>query len=450
MSYLMRVCTPSLLTQVGILKRFDEQVLAELQALQEIEHLTPFEQKQVSMPIKKGGLGLRRCEEVTHHAFLASLCQSISQVLSRINKPSPTAALASSDCPRIKEAKAVHTTVLTCLSPIAAAQGQLAVLHQVVPEDFSDFITLYAAQPSKGLQHHLTASVDSKNYKAIMDDPTIDAKDKKRLSCLSTGTGPGVYLRVLPTDASRELTNQVFNMLLRIRLGRAPTDTFLTSHPKCGGCGKDNSVEHVNTCLKLRKTTLNTRHDTVAASIKAVCLRQGIYTMTEPHIPVSVNADAKQAAAMQAAAAIANAQPAPAVDPIDQEQEENKLTQKRADLRVALHPKDLYIDVAILCPTAPTYTAKPIQHNLSVRESQKIEKYRAATGTFVHPMVFSTFGNHSKYVDKVLKRIKPQAVYDSKNFMRHARASISMSLHRAVAQNAIEASTWIRSQARRA
>lgn len=160
-------------------------------------------------------------------------------------------------------------------------------------------------------------------------------------------------------------------------------------------------------------------------------------------------ADAAARALDAAAAYDPNAANNAALDP-EYDQDLLKLSQKRADLRISLHLHEMYIDVSVICPTALSYVNQSIAHNLKGRENDKVNKYLKATGTQIIPLVFSTFGNPGKQVHKVFAKIKSQAVFDVKNFKRHAHTSTCFGVHRAVAQSALDGTSWVRSNSRHA
>ena len=170
------------------------------------------------------------------------------------------------------------------------------------------------------------------------------------------------------------------------------------------------------------------RHQAVVQALSSIVKKQSIHVATEPTVIVRQEQSAIDEAHRQ-----------------DEEELDNGIERPgvRPDLAIHCTNRILYVDVSIAHPFAPSYKDKSASTVIAEREKSKIAKYSKATRAFVYPIVFDTFGNRGRHVDKLLKCIRPYAIVDQQNFMKLARQELTFALHRAAARCAHQSAMWI-------
>jgi hypothetical protein len=369
-SYLLRTVRPAVMRNAALL--FDMDVASASRAILKIgppSAQTPQDwdnaKTQMTLPLRMGGLGLPLMAAMTDIAYISSLAASVETTTSHQITMHSVSHLAGDFTPALRDV--VHRS-LHAIRAQVRGEGALSLL----PTDDADFQSFYRPRPqassisepkTKGMQHTLWEAASKAMAEGLHDSgPPEGAPHDQFTSRLNAVSAPGshTWITTIPSTPHLSLSDFQYRAATRMRLGLKPMDIMPRT---CSDCGHqmDTDIDHFLTCIKRRRTDINTRHDQVALFIaQAVRLAGGSAILEPGHL--------------------------------------NHDDRKRADLDVRMDQSRALVDVAIVHPTAPSHCHTGAVSQLGVAKRAvriKTAKYslisHANQCPFV-PFVMETYG----------------------------------------------------------
>ncbi len=248
-NYLARCTLPSRAGQ--IFTAFDERIRQVLCAKMHLPqlHSNSHPAQQAQLPLRLGGLGLRSFAQLQPIAWFSSVA-----LTAPILNQSPLLPA----CPRF------HSELQHIANSLRQhANDILPELLPLLPEQGQDAIQFYCANVDKAqhLQHKLTPLVD-KPIAQNLSQAAAQA-DRIRLDLLLDKI-TAAFLEALPTEQSKRLNDQQFQRAIQLRLNLP-----LPSPDTCIDCGQNLRRKpdpfHALNCVKLRRTSINDRHDEIVS-----------------------------------------------------------------------------------------------------------------------------------------------------------------------------------------
>jgi len=374
LNYLLRVNPPHLtdipskrfddITEQIVLKTIDEDD-SKQQVLRRVK-------TQIRLPIRSGGLGFRSTNETRHAAYYASLANAAPLLFPIINEhnnnPNPNSPLNA----------AGNLLPLPIEQDIIACHNALQLRNALppspsIPRNPSLFFTHFADAPplhSQKLQKLLIAKQELDNETSFRSSLTRAGKARIMSSASKSAS---YFLTTMPTEAEYIMKDSSFTIALRHRLGLHPVPNMPT---QCI-CGKNitNDITHIHTCVKFKRKGATLRHNYMLLAFNNLLRLAGIPSQMEQLISTPING------------AVVNLQP---------------------DVVFSLTRGGYWIDVSVVCPTAPSYVSGAAISSLSAakkRDQQKKSKYSTAAaqhGVDFFPLVYESFGAPSPLVVTLL------------------------------------------------
>jgi hypothetical protein len=291
------------------------------------------------------------------------------------------------------------------LLPKNASQFKQFGLYRPAPN--SSFNKFQTAQ----LQHKLTSTIHRNKFDSML----LLARNKFRSSCSLAGphnryidqtsarllavSAPGSsnWLKTIPSLSSHILTDNHYQLAMRLRLG---LPAFNIMRQYCGACKSSitNDDWHYLSCVKRRKNELNMRHDQVNRALALYSLHAGCVARLEPS---SLSDD-------------------------------NGL---RPDLQLIMDQYNKLIDVTIVHPTCPSHV-KQAQTQLKTAQDAcetKTNKYmklaQQQSADFV-PFALESYGGISDSANDLINEI---SVFASEHLSAWSKEEIVEDLTSAIA-----------------
>jgi hypothetical protein len=354
--------------------------------------------KQIRLPIKLSGLGMRSLHSATHAGYLSSLSQSSPLINSTIF-PDRTDAPSPGWPTQLQQQ---HEAVKLCHSFLIENKVNTASssLLPPTPAEVWDHFGINGA--GKGTQRQLMQRVDKTLFKALEQSFTNSPTDLSRIASLCR-PGSGYFLSVLPTEPALALNDVQMRHAIMMRLGLPPRPD-MPSHCKCG-----KSLAHVpyhfNSCATFRRRSTLDRHNHLCQNIADFANRAQVNVVKEPRVDKWQDCDHNL----------------------------------YADLSFSLPESIVYADTSVTDPTAASYHTNHRGKAAECREKAKKSKYTQQVerpnghASFV-PIVFETFGFVGNLAKPFFKTLAQQ--YDnnglstSNEHLNHLRRVLSITLQR--------------------
>jgi hypothetical protein len=286
MMYFARTIAPQDLHQAAL--EFDRQVLECFTAINDINvamaPLTPSEHMIVSLPISKGGFGIKQSTQTLHAAYMASLVP----LLPTIKKLLPAARFVLSDSP-------ISDDIESCLSELAhlgLTSSKLLELgidtggtkHENVWSHAGPTGSAVNTKRRALLQNVLTKQIEAKLQEDFYG--SLPPDDPLRTILLSSsGRAASLWLTCIPTERALQMSAIEFQHAVRMRLGRLPSDLLINQICSCGAILKDQPHTHFLDCPRMQ-VLRNKAHDSVrdaVASFATQCHRGSMgHVVVEP------------------------------------------------------------------------------------------------------------------------------------------------------------------------
>jgi hypothetical protein len=382
LNYWCRIFSPALLLPVA--QEFDQQVFDLLvsctklvppnndSVAQNIAHL-------VALPVRLGGLGLRRISDILKACFVSSVTHAVP-----IITPFHTSRIRLDD----------H--IESCLDWIAAITEHSTYQQNFMPTSVARYWSHFSSvDPQPHLQRLVTALYDLFVLKQL--DECLPISHKARLvSCQNSSANH--WLNVLPSVKEFMLTNAQFSVSVRLRLGLHPIDNHqsLPNHCVCfSKANLHNDHTHFEVCPIYRKQATYLRHNCIVLALTNLI-------RNELHLPVAV--------------------------------EPNIYDHLRPDAEILLPSGALLTDISVTNPAADSYVVAASKKRLSAastRENQKISKYSPliADGRRFVPYVIESTGACGEKAKKLLNIVGAFS-NDCKAFVSKALKVINFELQR--------------------
>ncbi len=278
MNFLMRTVAPSLLAPA--LKQFDAIILGSVLAKLRIpcDSLPTAALKQIILPVRRGGAGLRSMERTHPAAYLGSFSRA-SYYLARLKfggklvTPSDNRlTLEIATCLRFIRRSVPASKLDSPLSPLLppAEEGGLG-------DGLKTALGFFQARPA--LQEQLQRTLTKEVEDTYADCLVLESSPRDRARLLScSGRWASVALTTLPLHSSLTIPDSDFEIFWRLRHGLKPIDSL----PDSCSCGADMTVsghpEHAMFCQKMNKTLHYMRHNMIRDAVSRVFSSIGAYT----------------------------------------------------------------------------------------------------------------------------------------------------------------------------
>jgi hypothetical protein len=408
LNYLLRVTKPELISEAAIL--FDQMILDTFTKKCNLPlPLSPNQLSQIRLPCKLGGLGLSSAADTSIIAFYASYSLSCSSI------------------PELPSSSTLFQSIDKCHESLF--ENGVCANATRIPRELSAAMNLYRTEmeSAQRLQHHLTIQINRDTQKQLLNRMTSqyvenENQDLSHRAILLSATAPGASLvfTTLPTCSDFQLSDDEFNVAIRLRLNIVPRNDMLNARGKlmnvqCLICDSSarrifSSVNdicaHPHACSKLKRTINTHRHNAVLLTVARLFREVGYATELEPF----------------------------AYDVRD--------VRKRPDatcISTRANVRPIMVDVSIVHPACTSHVAygqKPLGNAIR-REIAKTTKYKGQAENenmqFI-PLVMETTSAFGREFARVLRELSIQAaderVMTEREFLHYARACISFALHR--------------------
>jgi hypothetical protein len=333
--YMMSIHPPEV--SIPAVQLFDQRVREFIQQKLRSSSLTDEVKAQLSLPVRHGGLGLTRMENIAPIAYLSTFWECnrhLDRLLSDEQRQRPSQVLPS-------------------------LQSALSI--------FDNLNATFQMQPLVGtrehLKHHQPADIHAIQYKVTeafvkVQADTFDTvhghKFKVRRESAKHEWERRFLMKQHTQPPPLQLDDNSLQLILRSLLGLPPDDDPMPC--SCGDHHSSSDSQHYHSCDALNSER-NDRHNAVVMAIRNLCHESGLHTKVEPGShPQSWS---------------------------------HRDDHKRRDLRISLPNKTVEIDVTIVHSTAPSYSRAHLTaaQTLVTREKQKINKHAGQMGpaqSFTH------------------------------------------------------------------
>lgn len=298
--------------------KFDELILETASSILAIPSFDTMARKQLCLPVKKGGFGLRAMGQCTDAAWISGFAQAIQYCTSFINDG------------RISD---------TLISTVEESVGRIneRIGYEALPPTVHEFWTRFTEEPATpGLQKEIMEKITEQEFINIMKAGGVS--NSNMLNARWTGIQAkhaGLWITTTPSHYLFRIADEHFRTAARIRLGLTPHEAIRTC--QCGTSLTGDPYHFLNCKLLLGTSTV--RHNTILQALTKVA--------TSLHTPVTTE---------------------PIVDHKDN---------SRADAMFHFRAKPAIIDVAVINPLASSYI-RDAQVTLGAakkREKNKNRKY---------------------------------------------------------------------------
>ena len=270
----------------------DEAALGTFAKLAQLDPLTPLQERQARLSVRRGGMGLRSLHQRREAAWVGSWLTT----LPRVRDSCPAGWAGKREIARDGDGWVLEgwAKALRDAQANLAAEGAYLDLHGEVcadpPEEPWEWEDGF--KPVRKRQGELSQALENSSLEQLLRDETRDGRARLR-SC--GGPGAGAWLTALPADAGLSFADEEFMTAARFRLGQdlclegAPcAHTYVTAGEghqvgdRCRGT-LDAAGLHAATCLVggHRKQTHHAQRDLWAQLLPGA----GYGVQCEQHVP---------------------------------------------------------------------------------------------------------------------------------------------------------------------
>jgi len=303
--YLARVCAPAELSaaQDCAADKFDQAVHESLRGIAQLEPLDsvhPANDRlafngnpalQAALPIRMGGLGLRRyfrCVALAAH--VASVCGAMRDIRPLIKQHYDVRGLPVDDPQRQRLPDiGMFNGMMDCVRQLRAFRCiDSAKLSGIIPADDAVFLQWFAPQEgdiaynAKKMQSDITKLLDQALLKQLLrrgGDHDEDQNAAARIRSASDSAG-NAWLTANPSP-EHTLSNSAFRSAILLRLGERPARVM----PEQCSCGTahNNEAWHFHTCPSAASKARTIRHDRVVNALFNFASANGVHVYREEH-----------------------------------------------------------------------------------------------------------------------------------------------------------------------
>ncbi len=331
--------------------------------------------KQISLPVRLGGIGLRPYSRTAPAAYVASFMQATRCISAQ---------------PATQQQQHVAASLVDLRRHPA--------LPPLTPASLAD---LFARGPVPQQQRVWTHAIEDSMVVAMKDDSKVAFIDRTRLAACSAKSG-NHWLVTVPSCRAFQLSNSQMRAALRHRLGIKPADDIdLARCPLCND--RDVTPCHFHACKQLRGGAVTHRHDDVLAALGLIVRAARGHFWPEPKVWLAGEDDH-------------------GIRP-------DAIIYSRSLLRTM-------VDVSVVTSTCKSYTKgkRTVKANVSKRESDKKGKYRqlaASEDCEFKAVVFDSYGTVGDETRELLHQLAESHTEDpdkETEFYLHALRSLSFAL----------------------
>ena len=368
MNYLCRVAPPSICEPA--MGKYADRIYNFLETKFGLEKLSLLHKKQITMPQRHGGWGMRISAELNKIQFVASFIGAL---------PHLSGVIENRHLPIITEFMSSLAWIKTHVAERESTASIKLKLLEMVPETLEQVLLKFGRGSAViKIQHLFTESFEKSNFSDLMASPDLSNFDRARLHAVSEKHA-SVWMSVLPTHSSLRVTNDAFQIAVKMNLGQTPTAQ--SGLGWCHMCRKkvDGDPYHGFVCVCETRRTRNAGHDRVKHLIANTCNKFGLTTGVEPNVYGC--------------------------------EEEN--SGARPDLISYDLPGGIAVvsDVTISHPTAPSYIRHggpglikgKVTKNAEVNKLLKHKTLANTAGYKFTPLALTTFGGMGRYMCDFLK-----------------------------------------------
>jgi hypothetical protein len=395
--YLSRVLPPAVMLPAA--HAFDEQVIITASRILKLPPiLEPAQKDQMTLKLINSGFGLPSVVTLSPIAYTCALASAATLLcdaeLNIIPNGTPRAGSAFAQ----DLASALAATRAAVGDDGSALLPPVDVTHSV-PE--GHVLRWYAATGAEAaadkLQHALSGIADQRRFTNLL--AASNRSDRARLHSCS-GKSAAAWLLAIPLDRTVQLNPRAYRIASRIRLGLQAHDDH-TNECTCGSPNAALDKHHGLSCISVRRTFINMRHDMMKATVHTWCKRMGCSAIMEPQNLVA--------------------------------------GQERADNLIATPMGDLFLcDCSIVQPACPSHIEKS-QVRLGAAEHAAAAKYEQYTrhaeecGARFVPLIAEVYGALHGETLSFIKRMSWLAEGDDGSPWSRIEAKIGMTSAIAIA-----------------
>ena len=269
-SYLARCVRPALMIEAA--RAFDARVRDTACAKLRIPSTdrTQMARKQICLPVRLGGWGLRPAEHTLHFAFYGAIAAASRRLLGLfpVERPQPE---------MLRQAIAASWHHIdTLLNP--RGKSPVPFLPDKARNTLPFFKNNLDMAFAKKLQHTLTATWEQGVFNALQRESGSQA-DYRRLGSLAEKMA-GAWVAVIPCAASLVIPDRLYRIAALLRLGLEPCADM----PKRCACGVslDGNWLHLTWCSKFFPNRVIFRHNQLVECVDRAVRRVGGSTRVEP------------------------------------------------------------------------------------------------------------------------------------------------------------------------
>lgn len=374
MNYLARTVDPRSLQDAAA--QFDRQIATTLQTTLKLPRLNDDSAalQQISLPVRYGGLGLRRATKSLAAAYIGAHAQAAPHLQQAFPNGLPPN-------------HPMRAAINQALAKIRRSIGPL-LARSWLPPNRADTIAHFCSAPAQELAPHFQRSVtalsESRAFQSMLNAANAETK-ARFLSC--SGPLAGVWLTAPLNNPRTRMDDAEFACAVRLRVGLPPEENVNST---CS-CPQHQSLQdepwHGLSCLLLKRKAINQRHNDVVHIIADTVRR--IYGFA--HIEPSRLAE----------------------------------TRIRPDLAIQMRARRIFADVAIVHPSAPSHqrVARRQMATANEAERRKHRKYdnlaHSQRGVFL-PFVVETYGAFGGEARTLIRQITSFAGQERPSQSKHA------------------------------
>ena len=259
--YWMRTTPPT--ASGDLAETFDELVMETASTILSIPTLDTMARKQLCLPVKKGGFGLRSMVQCADAAWTSGLAQAIQYC-------------APLTCDgRISE-------TLTEIVENSIRRINMIAEYEALPPTMNEFWGKFTEEPANpGLQKEIMQLVSDQEYIIMMKEMEVMSNNTKKARWNAVqAPHAGLWISTAPSHHLFQLTDENFKTAARIRLGMMPHDGIRTC--QCGTSLIGDPYHFLNCSLLLGTSTV--RHNIILQALIRVAATLHTLVTTEPMI----------------------------------------------------------------------------------------------------------------------------------------------------------------------
>ena len=319
---------------------------------------------QLHVPIRFGGFGMRTASLLPGLAYYSSIA-----LCAPILRPIP---FCSSNT-QLRKLQLITQEIRTEL-------GTHESVLKILPPSDSSAIEYYAADRTAASKLHaqLTTSFCKDALKQTFDK--ADPADKARLISAATPES-AAWLTALPTSKQTQLTDDEYELAVRLRLLHSAPASILPTHcPDCKAPVLPSDPWHALHCHQAKRRGLLVRHDAIVRVLAKLIKTAGGQAQVEPR-----NLQAN--------------------------------TRTQPDISAFLSSRPILVDVTVRDPLAPSHRSQSnLLDNAANAKTAKYEQLAAANRAEFYPFALDSFGRMQQRAELLLSRVKQAALQQTQSF----------------------------------